>query len=325
MIPKKKLQVFVSSTYVDLKEERQAAVEAILNAGHIPAGMELFAAGDQSQMEVIRRWIDESDVYLLILGGRYGSIEPESGKSYIHLEYEYAIEKGKPHFALVITDKGLDDKVEKDKRLVLEQDNNKELKAFKQFVTEKKVVRFWNDVRDIKYFILESLNEFEKREDLIGWIKGDQAVNSGEIAEQLARLLKENAELREKLANQSKGEAIFNGFTYKEMYDLISMRSINEEIFGSKVVDRLSLIAKEFGDSNINLVHAIWDVKDYVFQGKVIGGYELAIVKLMNEFGFISDLQKASSSGLYRPYYSEIGRAFVLKLMYERNNNLSLE
>ncbi|MBK7872138.1 MAG: DUF4062 domain-containing protein [Saprospiraceae bacterium] len=211
MIPKKKLQVFVSSTYVDLKEERQAAVEAILNAGHIPAGMELFAAGDQSQMEVIRRWIDESDVYLLILGGRYGSIEPESGKSYIHLEYEYAIEKGMPHFALVITDKGLDDKIEKDKRLVLEQDNNKELKAFKQFVTEKKVVRFWNDVRDIKYFILESLNEFEKREDLIGWIKGDQAVDSGEIAEQLARLSKENAELRERLIRLSVKAIIIMG------------------------------------------------------------------------------------------------------------------
>ena len=62
MIPRKKLQVFVSSTYADLKEERQAAVEAILSARHIPAGMELFAAGDKSQMEVIKRWIDESDV-----------------------------------------------------------------------------------------------------------------------------------------------------------------------------------------------------------------------------------------------------------------------
>ena len=53
----KKLQVFVSSTYTDLILERQAAVEAILTAGHIPAGMELFAAGDESQMEVIQRWI----------------------------------------------------------------------------------------------------------------------------------------------------------------------------------------------------------------------------------------------------------------------------
>lgn len=49
----KKLQVFVSSTYTDLKEERQAAVEAILATGNIPAGMELFTAGNLSQMAVI--------------------------------------------------------------------------------------------------------------------------------------------------------------------------------------------------------------------------------------------------------------------------------
>jgi hypothetical protein len=78
--------------------ERQAAVEAILRAGHIPAGMELFAAGDESQLETIRRWIDDSDVFMLILGGRYGSIEPKSGKSYLQLEYEYAAD---PQEALV--------------------------------------------------------------------------------------------------------------------------------------------------------------------------------------------------------------------------------
>ena len=89
----KKLQVFVSSTYTDLIEERQAAVEAILDAGHIPAGMELFKAGNKSQLETIYKWIDDSDVYILILGGRYGSIEEISGKSYIQLEYEYAVKK----------------------------------------------------------------------------------------------------------------------------------------------------------------------------------------------------------------------------------------
>lgn len=47
----KKLQVFVSSTYTDLKDERQTAVEAILDAGHIPAGMELFKAGNDSQLK----------------------------------------------------------------------------------------------------------------------------------------------------------------------------------------------------------------------------------------------------------------------------------
>ena len=67
---KKKLQVFISSTYIDMREERQAAVEATLQAGHIPAGMELFVAGDESQWETIQRWIDDSDVFMLILGGR---------------------------------------------------------------------------------------------------------------------------------------------------------------------------------------------------------------------------------------------------------------
>ena len=47
---KKKLQVFLSSTYTDLIDERQAAVEAILSIGHIPAGMELFKAGNESQL-----------------------------------------------------------------------------------------------------------------------------------------------------------------------------------------------------------------------------------------------------------------------------------
>lgn len=50
----KKLQVFVSSTYTDMILERQNAVEAILECGHIPAGMELFAADNKKQFEVIK-------------------------------------------------------------------------------------------------------------------------------------------------------------------------------------------------------------------------------------------------------------------------------
>ena len=97
----KKLQVFVSSTYTDLIEERQAAVQAILDAGHIPAGMELFKAGDKSQLETIYKWIDDCDIFMLIMGGRYGSIEETSGKSYTQLEYEYVLDK-KPFFSIVL-------------------------------------------------------------------------------------------------------------------------------------------------------------------------------------------------------------------------------
>ena len=69
------MEGFVSSTWTDMILERQAAVEAILEAGHIPAGMELFSADNKKQFEVIKKWIRDSDVFILILGGRYGSRE----------------------------------------------------------------------------------------------------------------------------------------------------------------------------------------------------------------------------------------------------------
>ena len=134
----KKLQVFVSSTYTDLIEERQAAVEAILDAGHIPAGMELFKAGNESQLKTIYKWIDESDVYMLILGGRYGSVESKSGKSYTQLEYEYALSKNIPVFSVVINNSYLTQKINSmgyDK--VTEQDNPDKYKSFKEFVISK--------------------------------------------------------------------------------------------------------------------------------------------------------------------------------------------
>ncbi len=190
-IKNRKLQVFVSSTFTDLIAERQAAVEAILSTGNIPAGMELFAAGDQSQMEVIQEWIRESNVYLLILGSRYGSIEPESGKSYTHLEYEYALEIGKPHFAVVISDKGETIKVDKQGKEVLERDHTEKYNQFKKQVTESKLVHFWDDLGGIELAIHKSLANFNKREELIGWVRGDEAVNSGALAEELARLGKE--------------------------------------------------------------------------------------------------------------------------------------
>ena len=159
---------------------------------------QLFAAGDQSQLNVIRRWIDESDIYLLILGGRYGSIDPESGKSYIHLEYEYAHEKNKPLFAVVISEEYLDKKVKIEGAKAIETDFAKELKEFRSLVLSK-LVKFWNDPRDIKLAIHETMAEYSLRDDLTGWVPGDQAVNMGPLAEEIARLTKENTSLRKQL------------------------------------------------------------------------------------------------------------------------------
>jgi hypothetical protein len=92
-------------------DERKAAVEAILEAGHIPAGMELFTAGNINQWDLIKRWIQESDVYLLMAGGRYGSLFPGRTKSYTELEFEYAKRIKKPMFSIVASQALIDQKI----------------------------------------------------------------------------------------------------------------------------------------------------------------------------------------------------------------------
>lgn len=167
----KKLQVFVSSTYNDLKEERQAAVEAILDAGHIPAGMELFKAGNESQLKTIYKWIDESDVYMLILGGRYGSIEAKSGKSYTQLEYEYALSKDIPVFAVVLSNLFLTQKITNlGLKNATEQIAPDKYQTFKALVMSK-IIREVDDRKDIKIVIHSTLNEFMNEYELIGWIR----------------------------------------------------------------------------------------------------------------------------------------------------------
>lgn len=317
MAQKKKLQVFVSSTYTDLREERQAAVEAILSAGHIPAGMELFAAGDESQMNVIKRWIDESDVYLLILGGRYGSLEPKSGKSYIHLEYEYAAEKEKPLFAVVIEEEFAKERV-KTHPLgvgVIETENAAQLKEFRSQVVSK-MVRFWRDSKDIKIAIMETMGDFSRREDLRGWVLGNEAVDTGAVAEEIARLGKENASLREQLSGTAQAPVRYNGLTFDELYrTLVSTRVQISSRKDKANFPKLAGIAQAFGDPTPSLLHLFWLLRSSLLEGVWIAqeeSLEKAAKKLV-EFGLV----ERNGTGDY--LFSETGKQFLLRLRLERD------
>ena len=70
-------QVFISSTFRDLRAERQAVLDAILSMNQFPAGMELFPAANEDQWSLIKGVIDDCDYYLVVSGGRYGSVGPD--------------------------------------------------------------------------------------------------------------------------------------------------------------------------------------------------------------------------------------------------------
>lgn len=167
----KKYQIFISSTFTDLINERQASVEAILKKGHIPAGMELFSANNKSQWEVIKKWIDDSDIYVLLLGGRYGSIDNETGLSYTEMEFNYAIEKGKPFFALILGKEILDNK---DVDIIKDYDlKDPKYIAFKKNISSN-MCSFPKNLDQIKLELFSSLDTIidENKDKMNGWIKG---------------------------------------------------------------------------------------------------------------------------------------------------------
>lgn len=227
---KRKLQVFVSSTFTDLVTERQAAVSAILKAGHIPAGMELFTSGDKSQMATIKKWIDESDVYMLILGGRYGSIEPASGVSYTELEYDYAVEQGKPLFAVVITEPSLESKIKMNGSTYLERDNPQALKLFRTKVLSN-ISSFFDDEKDIRLSVHESLSDFSSSRELKGWVQADQVIDTKPLFDEIKKLSEENQKLKDTLSDQEKKTVSNRAAAGQGFEELINiLRSIDIKI-----------------------------------------------------------------------------------------------
>lgn len=133
----KRYQIFVSSTYQDLQEERQEVMHALLELDCIPSGMELFPAANESQWSLIKRVIEDCDYYILILGGRYGSCGPD-GISYTEMEYRHALAIGKPTIAFLHKDPGT---IQANK-CETTPDGKDKLLAFRTSV-EKKLCKHW--------------------------------------------------------------------------------------------------------------------------------------------------------------------------------------
>lgn len=182
-----KYQIFVSSTYEDLKEEREKAIQAIHEMGHIPVGMEMFSAADDTQWKLIQKQIDDCDYYVVIIGHKYGSMD--GAVSYTEKEYDYAVSKNIPVLGFII--KG--DAQTTAAKMENDSDKKKLLDEFKDKV-KNKLVNFWQNKDELKGQISISLSKAFVASPRTGWIKANEAITS-EIANQLTRLSKENAEL----------------------------------------------------------------------------------------------------------------------------------
>jgi hypothetical protein len=88
--------VFVSAPF-SLKRERSVAMESILLTNNIPITLEFVPVKSSNTKEIISRAISESDIYIALLGHRYGTVlkeEDGSKISFSEWEYEFAKHNG---------------------------------------------------------------------------------------------------------------------------------------------------------------------------------------------------------------------------------------
>lgn len=191
----KRYQVFVSSTYADLQEERRNVIQALMEMDCIPAGMEIFPAADEEQWEFIKKIISDCDYYILIIGGRYGSLTTE-GISYTEKEYEFAVSIGRK--VLAFLHKNPEEIPAKNTELNPELRGK--LDAFRRRVSQGRLVRFWNRADELPGLVALSLSKTIKTYPAVGWMRADQVANL-EILNEVNELRKQNQEL-ENLVSQ---------------------------------------------------------------------------------------------------------------------------
>lgn len=195
---RRRYQVFISSTYADLHKEREGVAWEILKARHIPAGMENFPATDDRGWRIIQRTIDDSDYYVLIVGGRYGSIDAETGLSWTEREYDYARERGLPVLSFIREARAITaDKEDHD-------DRRPKLLAFKGRLCANHFCKSWQTADDLKAEVAAALGRaIEDDEDANnarpGWLRGNTIPENA--LEEIARLSKENNEMRSQMAD----------------------------------------------------------------------------------------------------------------------------
>ena len=138
----------------------------------IPAGMEAFCAADEEQFEYIKKVIDLCDYYVLIIGKRYGSISPITGKSYTEMEYDYAKSKNIPIFVFPVNNTV---KMQEDEHV-------SELKAFREKAYGKTMGATWRNADELGKKVAISLEKAIKKNDRPGWIRLDEGESFDSIS-----------------------------------------------------------------------------------------------------------------------------------------------
>ncbi len=219
-------QIFVSSTFRDLQEERQAVLNGILKLNQFPAGMEIFPATNDTAWELIKKVIKDSDYYVLIIGGKYGSMD-ETGISYTEKEYDFAVSENIPVLAFIHSKPESIAAGKSEMSIELRE----KLDAFKEKV-EKHHCNFWKTIEELKENVLTSLSQSIVMNPQTGWVKAG-GIDNTELLSRLADLQKrydssveENKKLKETAISFDSLQFAFGDDVFKVEFNYAGSKKI---------------------------------------------------------------------------------------------------
>jgi hypothetical protein len=192
----RRYQVFISSTYRDLVEERREVIQALLEMDCLPAGMEMFPAADEDQWSLIESVIDQSDYYVVIVGGRYGSMT-EAGLSYTEKEYDYAVASGIPVLGFIHADPSDIAAKNTDMDAAVQA----KLEAFRTKV-QTKMIKTYSSPHELGSVVSRGMMRLMKTTPREGWVRGSAAMTP-EVRAEVAELRAQLAELQRSRAEEA--------------------------------------------------------------------------------------------------------------------------
>jgi tetratricopeptide (TPR) repeat protein len=144
----------ISSTVYDLPEHRKAAQEACLRQDFFPKMMEHQAPSPADPLLLSRELVDQADVYVLILGFRYGEVANGQDKSFTHLELDRANERGIPKLVLLMAN---------DHPLTAADveigPGAERVRAFREQVRREQAVNFFSSAEQLRALLIDGLSD----------------------------------------------------------------------------------------------------------------------------------------------------------------------
>jgi len=154
--------VFVSSTFVDLKNHRKAVWDLLAKFDVTVRGMEAFGARSETPLETCIAELEQSDIYLGIIAFRHGSLDQTSGKSFTQLEYERALELKKEILIYLVDEENALFPV----KFIDHGDARDKLQAFKRVLRERHTIDSFRDEDDLAAKIKRDLERMVPTKDV---------------------------------------------------------------------------------------------------------------------------------------------------------------